>query len=222
MKIEVFTDGSATIATKPGGWAYVITVDGLKYAECSGHMPCASNNDAEMEAAIQGLAAVLKYLNEQNIPQTTDANGTPYLGYTVSLCSDSQLILGWASGNYRFKQTEKMAKYHILLSLMKRTHAGIRWVRGHNGDEHNERCDKLANAARLQLTHDKKKAEQKLKGGTLIGTKKLGTICVWYKDSLKVIDLETNMVEDYKREKHGARGSILEIREEKTRERRKD
>lgn len=222
MKIEVYTDGSATTVAKPGGWAYVIVIDDVKFAECAGHMENASNNDAEMEAAIQGLVAALKHIT--NLARTDPHGPTDYVkleekltNCEVTLCSDSQLILGWASGTYRFKQLDKLDKYKQLQFLMKRTNGKTRWVRGHNGDLYNERCDKLANEARLSVNRKIDQDEARAAGDTLIGTKKSGTICVWYKDCLKVIDLESNIVEDYSRARHGARGGILEVREDKSR-----
>jgi ribonuclease HI len=214
MKIEVYTDGSATTIDKPGGWAYVLVVEGQKKAECAGHMANATNNDAEMQAAIEGLAAAFKYI----INNTPDyRTSTEPLGFEVYLVSDSQLILGWASGEYRFKQAGKIEKYYQLQELVRRLSAKTRWVRGHNGDEFNERCDQLANEARLGVQNKKEREEAKQRGETLIGTKKSGVMCVWYKNCLKVIDLETNVVENYDREIHGSRGSMLEIREDKSR-----
>lgn len=205
MNIEVYTDGSATSKDKPGGWGYVIVIDDKKYCEGNGHMPGASNNDAEMEAAIQGLAEALKLIKATADP------------YTVTLCADSQLILGWASGTYRFKQQDKLAKYDQLQFLVKRLKVKTKWIKGHDGHEHNERCDRLANEARTGVTKKKEKADAIISGNTLIGTKKTGTLCVWYKNSLKVIDLDTNVIEDYNRDTHGPRGGVLEIREEKSR-----
>jgi len=209
MKIEIYTDGSATTADKPGGWAYVMVVDGHKYAECSGYMPNATNNDAEMEAAIEGLDSIqsvlMVYPNPIDFP------------IEVELVSDSQLILGWASGVYRFKQPTKIAKYEQLRALAVKYNIKTRWVEGHSGDEHNERCDKLANEARRSLTKKVDGEDVKLAGKTLIGTKKSGTVCIWYKDKLKVVDLETNVIENYDRSLHGSRGSILQVREEKSR-----
>lgn len=140
MKIDVYTDGSATVATKPGGYGYVIVIDGVKHSEGSGAMPLASNNDAELEAAIQGLKAVLmlRIKDPAKYGQNTD----------VTLVSDSEIVLGWANGTYRFKQKNKMEKYQALKSLVSRLYVGTRWVEGHTGDEHNERCDELANIAR--------------------------------------------------------------------------
>ncbi len=213
MHIEVYTDGSATTKEKPGGWAYVLVIDGKKYAECGGHMANASNNDAEMEAAIQGLAAVLKYVNSTVCFGTGMVNET----FEVILCSDSQLILGWVTGRYQFKQASKLDKFKQLKFLTHRLNVQTRWVRGHSGDEHNERCDKLANEARLGVNRKQDREEAKQRGETLIGTKKSGTFCVWYKNCLKIVDFESNTVEDYKRSIHGARGGTLEIREEKSR-----
>lgn len=217
MNIEVYTDGSATTKDKPGGWGFVICIDGNKYAECGGHMAGASNNDAEMEAAIQGLAAALKYINHL---EKMEINGgeNPQLGeIIVTLVSDSQLILGWTNGHYRFKQIDKLEKYKQLQFLVTRLGVKTRWVQGHTGDEHNERCDKLANEARLGVNRKKEREEAIAAGKTLIGTKKSGTICVWYKNCLKVIDLESNTIENYDRAIHGPRGGTLEVREEKSR-----
>lgn len=210
MKIEVYTDGSATIASKPGGYGYVVVIDGTKHSEGNGHMDKASNNDAEMEAAIQGLVAAYKFIC--TLPDHTE----PYYP-KVFLVSDSQLILGWASGGYKFKQVAKMEKFHQLRALVAKMKVQTRWVRGHSGDEHNERCDKLANEGRTGIEKKQKKEIALANGDSLIGTKKTGVICVWYKTCLKVIDLDQNITEDYKREIHGPRGSMLEIREDKTR-----
>lgn len=209
MKIEVYSDGSATTKEKPGGWAYVICADGKKIAECAGHMTGATNNDAEMMAAIEGLYAVVK-MSKDNAEMVIEE---------VTLVSDSQLILGWTDGTYRFKQQDKhkISAFNKLRILANRLKVKTRWVRGHSGDEHNERCDKLANEARLGVSKKIKQEQAKITGETLIGTKKSGTICVWYKGVLKIIDLETNIVENYKREIHGSRGSMLEVKEEKSR-----
>lgn len=139
MKIEVYSDGSATVATKPGGWGYVIVIDGIKNTEGNGHMPLASNNDAELEAAIQGLAKVLKMRIDGEIPIGT---------HDIYLVSDSQIVLGWIDGTYRFKQRQKRHKYDQLQHVVKKLNVKTRWVEGHTGDEHNERCDKLANQGR--------------------------------------------------------------------------
>jgi ribonuclease HI len=219
MKIEVYADGSATVATKPGGYGFVIIVDGQKHSEGSGQMLTASNNDAELEAAIQGLASVLKEFKNQ-----VDTN--PEL--EITLVSDSQIVLGWTSGKYRFKQTEKRHKFDQLQFLVKRMKVKTRWVRGHNGDPNNERCDKLANDARKLLVdqYEKPQKEKKPKLGKKqptigksgkkqptigkIGKKTENVFNIWFGDVLKLIDLDQNICEDHDDQIHGPRGSRME------------
>lgn len=141
MTVDVFCDGSATSVGKPGGYGYVVIIDGIKHSEGSGHVPSATNNDMEMKSAIEGLKAVIRLRIAD--PTLIDAK--------VTLVSDSQLVLGWASGRYRFKQVEKLPEYEKLKKCVERLQVDTRWVKSHAGDEHNERCDKLANAARLQI-----------------------------------------------------------------------
>jgi ribonuclease HI len=148
MKIEAYADGSATIATRPGGYGFVIVQDGLKVQEGSGRIENATNNDAELESAIMALATVLKMIT--NPGPSTDMP-------EVWLVSDSQIILGWANGTNRFKQKKKMQKFEALKFLMERLNAKTRWVKGHDGDEHNERCDKLAGWARKGTKETPKK-----------------------------------------------------------------
>lgn len=206
MQIEVYADGSATVKEKPGGYGFVIVIDGVKAFEGSGPMVSASNNDAELEASIQGLAAVLKMIvdNPSSFP----------LERTVTLVSDSQIILGWADGSYKFKQKSKINKYDQLYYLVKKLKVKTRWVKGHSGDEHNERCDKLANDARRQLTNTQKQEEKKPKKGN-IRTKRTGVLNVWYKGVLKIIDLDSGIIENYNKKEHGTRNSVIEVKEGK-------
>jgi ribonuclease HI len=214
-KIEVFSDGSATTADKPGGWAWVMVIDGKVYSEGSGHAGNVSNNDMELEASIQGLTAALKYAYPP-IDVLGNLEAMEIVPPEVTLVSDSQLVLGWASGNFRFKQESKLEKYRQLQFLMKRLNAQTRWVKGHGNDIHNNRCDKLANNARKGITTEVLDKNPSIVD-TRIGNKKTGIFCVHYAGKLRVIDLENGIVEVYNREAHGKRGSAIEIREDKDR-----
>lgn len=215
MHIEIYSDGSATTNDKPGGYGWVMCTDGQKHSEGSGHMLNASNNDAELAGAIEGLKAAKSLIVEESTKSYYTA--VPANAITVTLVSDSQLILGWASGKYAFRQADKLHKFKELQLLVYSMNVKTRWVEGHSGDEHNERCDKLANAARLGIQAKSDKAEAILEGKTLIGRKKTGVVGIWYKNVLKIISLEDNIVETYDREIHGPRGSVLEVREDKLR-----
>lgn len=208
MKIEVFTDGSATTKGSPGGWASVILVNDVKVKELAGHLESATNNDAELIAALMGL----EYAVECSI-----GAGDFDFDMDVTLCSDSKLVLGWASGEYRFKQEDKMDLYHSLTRLVRKLRVKTQWIEGHSGNEHNERCDKLANLARKKLTEEFKAPPLKDMSDSKIGTKKNHVVSVWYGDVLKIVDFEHGIIENYSRDVHGKRGSVIQIRDCKNR-----
>jgi ribonuclease HI len=209
MVIQVYSDGSATTKENAGGWGAIVIVNGILHKELSGHLESATNNDAELIASIKGLDCAMECLCS---PSRGDFDEEA----DVTLISDSEIVLNWANGKYRFKQIDKMPLYDHLMRLMKKMNVKTRWVKGHSGDPFNERCDKLANNARKGITTqtlDKPPTEVH----TRIGKKKNGIVSLWHNDKLKVIDLENNIVEDYNREAHGKRGSVIEIRENKNR-----
>lgn len=141
MKIDVYSDGSATTKDKPGGYGWVIVINGRFHSEGSGSLPFATNNDMELEGAIMGLANVYKLCTGTGpIPLNIDTQ--------VTLVSDSEIVLGWLTGRYRFKQTAKNNKYESLMRLKRTMNVQARWVEGHTGDQWNERCDTLAGLQR--------------------------------------------------------------------------
>lgn len=140
MKLSIYSDGSATTADKPGGYAFVILLDGKEIVRDSGYMDKATNNMAEISGAIAGLEWYLTNKNGTNpdLSQVTE----------VELVSDSQLTLNYANGKYKCKAMHLTPLYIKLRKLYGDAKAKTRWVRGHNGDHYNEICDKLAKAAR--------------------------------------------------------------------------
>lgn len=138
-KIDIYSDGSGNSFDSDGGWGFVMVVDGVKLKEGSGYLTSATNNVAELTAAIQGLKYVDAYIQAANIND-----------YEVTLISDSQLTLGYASGLYKCKAIHlgplniELKKYYNKLS------ATTKWVKGHSGDQYNEICDQLAGQARAQ------------------------------------------------------------------------
>lgn len=195
MRLEVYSDGSATSDDLPGGYGWVLVVDGVKVSEGSGHMPNASNNDAELEAAIQGLASAFRYVNSQFRAVSLEEMDQPLIFHNVTLVSDSQIILNWANGTWRFKQEDKIQKYNNLTKLMRLLSADTRWVKGHSGEIFNERCDRLANAARLQIevTDGKQKRSK-------IGKKTKGVFLIKYNGITKIVDLVNEKCETYSEE----------------------
>jgi ribonuclease HI len=136
-----YTDG-ACAPTNPGpcAWGlYLIppgAADGVEHYGFIGH---GTNQIAELTAAIEGLGRV--------------PPGAP-----VELVSDSQYVLkgltewrkGWERRGFRNaegKPVSNLVLWQQLFALADARRVQVRWVRGHNGDLHNERVDGLANKA---------------------------------------------------------------------------
>jgi ribonuclease HI len=206
MKLEIYADGSGQTKDGPGGYGWVIVVDGVFLEEGSGRLEKATNNDCEMEAAIQGLQNALSVYWDQ-------FKKSELFNPEVVLISDSKICLGWADGSFNFTQVHKLDKYRLLRHLMQKMSATTRWVKGHNGDQWNERCDKVAKSARLLQDPPPLKAKAETK--SLIGNRKSGVVCLWYQDQLKIVDLEQNLVENYDIDTHEPRATAIEVRKVK-------
>lgn len=135
--IEVYSDGSGNTLASDGGYGWRIVVDGSALEEGSGYIPQATNNVAELTAAIEGLKRAHTVVVQN--------------GWTLAevvLVSDSQLVLGYASGKWRCKAEHLKSLCRDLQQIYSKLDADTRWVKGHSGNEHNECCDQLAKAAR--------------------------------------------------------------------------
>jgi ribonuclease HI len=142
MQIELYSDGSGNTFESDGGYGYVMLVDGVKHSEGSGYISSATNNVAELSAAIEGLKAVKTLISKTLVSANCPPN-------EITLISDSQLVLGYASGRYQCKALHLTPYYIELRQLYNELKCTQRWERGHQGEINNERCDKLAKQARL-------------------------------------------------------------------------
>jgi len=137
-KLEIYCDGSSEgNSTGCGGYGYVIVLDGEPIGQGSGHLPQATNNTAELTAAVKGMHCALGLIS---LMETKPEE--------VSLVSDSKLVLGYADGSYRCKALHLAPLCIDLRKAYTLLKAKTRWVKGHNGDRFNEMCDKLAKNAK--------------------------------------------------------------------------
>jgi ribonuclease HI len=135
-KVDVYTDGACSGNPGPGGWGAVILYNSIE-KEMSGGELKTTNNRMELTAVITALAALKEPCD-------------------VTVYSDSKYItdalnLGWAKSwkkNKWIKSDKKPALnsdlWEQLLGLCEIHKVTPVWVRGHNGHEYNERCDRLA------------------------------------------------------------------------------
>jgi ribonuclease HI len=135
--IEVYSDGSGNTFESDGGYGFVVVKDGTVIHEGCGYLASATNNVAEITAAIEGLSYVERQSNSGLLNPTE-----------ITLISDSQLVLGYASGRYQCKALHLTQLYIYLRKIYTQLNAKQRWVKGHSGNLYNERCDVLAKTAR--------------------------------------------------------------------------
>lgn len=136
--VTVYTDGSCRTDTKAGGWAAVL-ICGSHEQELSGRADNTTNNRMELTAVIQAL---------KSLDATCE----------VHLFTDSKYVItgtiyarkwkkaGWR--NWKFEEVANTDLWDEYLTEAARHIIKTKWVKGHVGIEHNERCDKLAKAAR--------------------------------------------------------------------------
>jgi len=139
--VHLFTDGACSGNPGPGGWAYILRDErtGVE-KEVSGGEPQTTNNRMELMAVIEGLSALKR-------PSV------------VELHSDSQYVLngmrewlaawkarGWrTAGRQPVKNRDLWERLDALIAVHE---VRFNWVRGHSDHPENERCDRLAVAAR--------------------------------------------------------------------------
>ncbi|WP_090876421.1 ribonuclease HI [Bauldia litoralis] len=134
-RVEVWTDGACSGNPGPGGWGAVMKSNGHE-KDLSGGEALTTNNRMELMAAIAALEALKR-------PSTVD------------LHTDSQYlrggIMGWIHGwkkngwkTSARKPVKNVDLWQRLDALREKHEVRWHWVKGHAGNEANERADQLA------------------------------------------------------------------------------
>ncbi len=129
-KITLFSDGSALGNPGPGGYGVILRF-GDKEKEISGSEEHTTNNRMELRGAIEGLRALKEPCEVDVISDSS---------YVVK--GINEWLVGWIKRDFKKVKNPDLWKDYIEVSKIHKVH-GI-WVRGHDGHEENERCDKLA------------------------------------------------------------------------------
>jgi ribonuclease HI len=142
VKVQIYTDGSCYPNPGPGGWAAILMTTGesKNEKEIFGSVPDSTNNKMELTAVIKGLRA-LKF--SCYVEVFTDSQ---YVKLGITEWISKWQLNGWKAANK--KPVKNKSLWLELLEESKKHQITWQWVRGHNGDEFNERADYLAGKAR--------------------------------------------------------------------------
>ena len=128
----VFTDGACSGNPGPGGWAWAVP-DG---PFASGAEPRTTNQRMELQAVLSAVQML-----DGTLDVVTDST-------YVANCFRDRWFLGWQRKGWRNSKGQPVANRDLWEPLIEAFVAGRfgvpRWVKGHSGDEMNDRADALA------------------------------------------------------------------------------
>lgn len=136
-RVEIWTDGACSGNPGPGGWGAILRA-GAHEKELSGGEGLTTNNRMELLAAISALEALKK-------PCAVDLHtDSEYLRNGVT-----KWMFGWKRNGWRTadkKPVKNQDLWERLDAAIARHEVAWHWVKGHAGNELNERADELARA----------------------------------------------------------------------------
>ena len=135
MKIIIYTDGAARGNPGKGGYGTVLMF-GQHRKELSAGYRLTTNNRMELMAVKAGLEALTK--DNLEIDIYTDSK------YVMD-AFEKNWIYGWQKKG--FKNIKNPDLWRTLIALYNKHVIKFHWVKGHNGNAMNERCDALATEA---------------------------------------------------------------------------
>ena len=134
-RVSIWTDGACSGNPGPGGWGAVLRYGGHE-KELRGGEALTTNNRMELTAAIEALESLNRPCE---VALHTDSQ---YLRGGVTEWITSWKSNGWRTASRKPVKNEDL--WRRLDAAAERHAIEWRWVKGHAGDELNERADKLA------------------------------------------------------------------------------
>ena len=136
MTVNVYTDGACSGNPGIGGWGVVILIDDCEPIHLNGGSFNTTNNKMELTAAIEAL----KYFKKKSI---------------LNLFTDSKYvkegietwIINWKKNEWKTASKKPVKNKELWIKLNKqivRHTIHWQWIKGHAGNEYNEKADYLA------------------------------------------------------------------------------
>jgi ribonuclease HI len=135
--VRIWTDGACSGNPGPGGWGAILVYGGHE-RELFGGEALTTNNRMELLAAISALDALNRPCS---IELHTDSQ---YLRQGITEWMGGWKRRGWKTADN--KPVKNQDLWQSLDAAVQRHKIDWRWVKGHAGDEMNERADELARA----------------------------------------------------------------------------
>jgi len=137
LNIIAYTDGACSGNPGPGGWGVWLRCGTLEKELCGGEKQ-STNQRMELQAAIEALKALKK-------PSA------------ITIYSDSKYVItgintwihGWKKKGWKNSKKEPVKNQELwqALDVLNQTHdVDWQWVKGHSGNEGNDKADALARA----------------------------------------------------------------------------
>ncbi|HHB82347.1 MAG TPA: ribonuclease HI [Devosia sp.] len=135
-RVTIHTDGACSGNPGPGGWGVVLQFNG-HVKELKGGAPDTTNNRMELSAAIEALNSLKRPCH---IDMFTDSK---YVKDGLTSWIHNWKRNGWKTSAK--KPVKNADLWKLLDEAVQRHTIEWHWLKGHAGDEMNERADQLAN-----------------------------------------------------------------------------
>lgn len=149
-RVTIYSDGACQGNPGPGGWGALL-IYGRVRKELSGACAACTNNQMELTAAIEALRALKEPCH---VEFYTDSE---YVRQGMSSWLANWKRRGWRTQGK--KPVKNIELWQALDHEAGRHEVSWHWVRGHNAQPENERCDELATLAIERLREEMSPAE---------------------------------------------------------------
>jgi ribonuclease HI len=132
IKVTIYTDGAAKGNPGPGGYGTIL-MSGQHRKELSAGYLLTTNNRMELLAVIVGLEALK--LSPCDVTVFSDSK------YVVDAV-EKRWLQSWYKTDFKNKKNKDL--WLRYLNVAQKHKIKFVWVKGHDGNVYNERCDRLA------------------------------------------------------------------------------